>query len=111
MAQPPTLSLCMIVRDAESSLAAALASAQPFIDEVIVVDTGSRDATRDVARAAGAKVFDFPWCDSFSAARNYSLERATGGWLFWMDADDVLPPASGEELRRILADCPERNAA
>jgi hypothetical protein len=101
----------MIVRDAERSLAAALASARPFMDEIIVVDTGSRDATRRVAAEHGARLFDFPWCDDFSAARNHSLEQATSDWIFWMDADDVLPQASGRELRRVIQSCPAADAA
>ena len=106
-----TLSLCMIARDAEKSLGAALASARPFMDEIIVVDTGSRDATKQIAEKHGARVFDFPWCDSFAAARNYSLDQATGDWIFWMDADDVLPAASGQELRRLIDSCPQCDAA
>src|SRR5207244_8503320 len=97
-----TLSLCMIVRDAERSLAAALDSARPFVDEIIVIDTGSTDGTRKIAEDRGARVFDFVWRDDFSAARNYSLEQATGDWIFWMDADDVLPPQSGATLIRLI---------
>jgi glycosyltransferase involved in cell wall biosynthesis len=107
----PTLSLCMIVRDAETSLGRALASARPFMDEIVVVDTGSRDATKRIAVEHGARVFDFPWCDSFAAARNHSIDRATGDWVFWMDADDVLPASSGQELRRLVRACPNRDAA
>src|SRR5262249_33909437 len=58
-----------------------------------------------------ARVFDFIWEDDFSAARNYSLAQAKGDWILWMDADDILPPASGRELRRVIAACPQRNAA
>lgn len=101
----------MIVRNAERSLAAALASARPFVDEMVVVDTGSTDGTRQIAEQEGARVFDFPWCDSFSAARNHSLAQATGDWIFWMDADDLLSAESGQELRRKIAECPGRDAA
>jgi len=106
-----TISLCLIVRNAETTLGAALASAEPFVDELIVVDTGSTDRSREIARDCGARVFEFAWCDSFAAARNESLERARGDWIFWMDADDVLPPASGELLRRAVAEHPDRDAA
>jgi hypothetical protein len=107
----PTLSLCMIVRDAERSLGQALASARPYVDEMVIVETGSRDGTRDLVRQFGAQLFEFVWCDDFSAARNYSLEQATGDWILWIDADDVLPPESGAELRRRMAGCPGRDAA
>jgi tetratricopeptide (TPR) repeat protein len=59
----------------------------------------------------GARLFEFSWCDDFSAARNYSLERATGDWIFWMDADDVLPADSGHKLRQAIAEHPQRDAA
>jgi glycosyltransferase involved in cell wall biosynthesis len=101
----------MIVRDAERSLAAALQSARPFVDEMIVVDTGSTDRSRELAVQSGAQVFDFPWCDDFSAARNESLEKASADWVFWMDADDVLPAESGRELRRLVAAHPNRDVA
>src|SRR5436190_450999 len=106
-----TLSLCLIVRDGERSLAAALHSARPFMDEMVVVDTGSVDGSREIARQMGARLYEFPWCDDFSAARNYSLDQATGDWIFWMDADDILPPESGQELRRLVAGCPGRDTA
>src|SRR5262245_19565508 len=110
-AAAPTISLCMIVRDAEPSLGEALASARPFVDEIIVVDTGSVDRTRNIAQQHGARLFDFAWRDDFSAARNYSLQQATGDWIFWMDADDILPGPSGQELRRSIASHPQRDAA
>jgi glycosyltransferase involved in cell wall biosynthesis len=94
-----TISLCMIVRNEERVLGDCLASAKPWFDEIIVVDTGSTDRTVAIAQEHGARVFHFPWCDDFSAARNESLRHATGEWLFWMDADDTLPPESGRQLR------------
>lgn len=107
----PRLSLCMIVRDAERTIARALASVRPFVDELIVVDTGSSDRTRALAMQGGAQVFNFRWCDDFSAARNCSLERATGDWILWMDADDELLAESGPELQILMAGCPDRDAA
>lgn len=95
----PTLSLCMIVRDEERVLGECLKSATPWFDEVIIVDTGSTDRTVEIAKEFGARVFHFPWCDDFSAARNVSLSHARGDWVFWMDADDTLPPECGAKLR------------
>jgi GT2 family glycosyltransferase/tetratricopeptide (TPR) repeat protein len=98
----PALSLCMIVRDAEGTIGPCLQSVRPFVDEMIVVDTGSTDATIQIARSLGAKVFEFPWCDSFAIARNESLKNASGRWIFWMDADDTIDQANGNKLRQLV---------
>ena len=105
-AKGTTISLCMIVRDEERVLEQALVSAQPFFDEIIVVDTGSTDRTKEIAMKYASKVVDFEWVDSFAAARNESLKHATSDWIFWMDADDTLPPGSGAEIRRAAASAP-----
>jgi tetratricopeptide (TPR) repeat protein/glycosyltransferase involved in cell wall biosynthesis len=95
------LSLCMIVRDNARTVAACLESIRPWVDEMVVVDTGSLDDTPAIAARLGARVFHFPWCDSFSAARNESLRQARGRWLFWMDSDDTIDPANGRRLRAL----------
>jgi glycosyltransferase involved in cell wall biosynthesis len=99
----PTISLCMIVKNEERVLGDCLQSAKPYVDEIIIVDTGSTDRTVEIAQAHNARVFHFPWCDSFSAARNESLQHATGDWIFWMDADDTLPAQCGEKLHDLVA--------
>jgi tetratricopeptide (TPR) repeat protein len=107
----PRVSLCMIVKDEEENLPACLGSVADLVDEVVVVDTGSTDRTREVAARFGVRVFDFPWCDSFAAARNEGLRHATGGWIFWMDADDRLDEANRARLRTLFAGLGEDNAA
>jgi tetratricopeptide (TPR) repeat protein len=102
MAKSVRLSLCMIVRDSSRTLPACLGSIAPWVDEMVVVDTGSLDDTRSIAIQHGAKVFDFPWCDSFSAARNESLRHARGDWIFWMDSDDTISPENGRALRKLV---------
>ena len=97
------LSLCMIVRDEEECLGRCLESVQELVDEIIVVDTGSVDRTVEIAKGFGAKVGYFDWCDDFAAARNTSLELATGDWILWLDADDILPAESHSRIRRLLA--------
>lgn len=105
------LSLCLIARDEEARVGACLESIRPYVDEMVVVDTGSVDRTREIARDLGAHVFDLPWPDSFAAARNASLDQAHGDWIFWMDADDVITPESGELLRKLIQAHPDRQAA
>ena len=100
----PKISLCMIVRDsAHRRLPACLESIRPWVDEMIIVDTGSVDETPRIVESFGGKLFHFPWCDDFSAARNESLRHATGEWLFWMDSDDTIPPDCGRGLRKLVA--------
>jgi GT2 family glycosyltransferase/tetratricopeptide (TPR) repeat protein len=107
----PRVSLCLIVKDEEANLPDCLGSAADLVDEVVVVDTGSADRTKEVAARYGAKVFDFPWCDSFAAARNASLEHATGEWAFWLDADDRLDGDNRARLRALFAALGGENAA
>ncbi len=96
----------MIVRDEEHNLASSLVPLVGLFDEMVVADTGSKDRTREVAANLGARVFDVPWSDDFSAARNAALDRATGAWAFRLDADDHLDQAGREALRSLLANLP-----
>jgi GT2 family glycosyltransferase/Tfp pilus assembly protein PilF len=105
------VSMCMIVKNEEQNLPECLGSVEGLVDEVIVVDTGSTDATKDVARRLGAKVYDFAWVDSFAAARNESLRHATGEWVFWMDADDRIDEPNRERLRALFHGLGDENAA
>jgi len=102
-----TISLCMIVRDEEAVLGRCLASAAPVVDEIVIVDTGSTDGTKAVAAACGARVYDFEWTDDFAAARNFAFDQATGDWLMWMDADDVLPDSEREKFAAFKARIPD----
>ncbi|MBS1714221.1 MAG: glycosyltransferase [Armatimonadetes bacterium] len=97
-AQLADISLCMIVKDEARVIGDCLRSAEPFFKEIIVVDTGSTDGTQEIARSFGAKVYEHPWENSFSDARNRSLSYAKGSWIFWMDADDTLPMKTGEAI-------------
>jgi glycosyltransferase involved in cell wall biosynthesis len=106
------LSLCMIVRDEAENLADCLACVKDIVDEMIVVDTGSSDGTADLARNLGAKVFSFPWCDDFSAARNESIRHATGDYIIWLDADDRFDEENRSKIKRLKDSLPpERNLA
>jgi tetratricopeptide (TPR) repeat protein len=103
----PTLSVCLIVKNEESTLDRCLSSVQDAADEMVVVDTGSRDRTVEVARRHGAQVAHFEWCDDFAAARNYALGLATGDWILIMDADDEMEPGGAVSLRRCLDGRPQ----
>tara|TARA_R110000868_G_scaffold376770_1_gene641855 strand:+ start:2389 stop:7095 length:4707 start_codon:yes stop_codon:yes gene_type:complete len=100
---PHTLSLCMIVRDNEDTIGPCLESIRPWVDEIIIVDTGSKDRTPDICREYGAHMFEFPWCDDFSAARNESIKHALGKWVFWMDSDDTITEECGRKIKELAA--------
>ncbi|WP_339306083.1 glycosyltransferase [Paenibacillus sp. FSL L8-0435] len=93
------ISLCMIVKDEEELLPHCLASVQGAVDEIIVVDTDSSDRSAEIAQQYGALVVRFEWCEDFAAARNAGLERASGDWILFLDADEALDRAAREQIR------------
>ena len=106
LARRADISLCMIVRNEERVLADCLESFKPFFSQIVLVDTGSTDATREIAARHGAEVHEIEWPDSFAEARNESLKHAKGKWIFWTDADDTLSWASGEALLQAALEAP-----
>lgn len=96
------LTLCMIVRNEAHRLGTCLDSVAGLVDEIVIVDTGSTDQTVDIARQYGAVMGQFEWCDDFSAARNESLRLATGDWIMWLDADDILPAEYHGPIRELV---------
>ena len=94
-----TLALVMIVRDEERCIARCLASARPWVDEMVVLDTGSRDATPRLASAGGAAVHHAAWEDDFATARNAALAHTDARWRLVLDADEWLEVGSGARLR------------
>lgn len=99
----PRLSVCFIVKNEKKNLPRALASVKGVADEIIVVDTGSTDATIDIAKEAGAKVFEHEWSDDFSEARNFALDQATGDWVLQLDADEELETPNADHVRGLLS--------
>jgi len=97
-----SLSLCMIVKNEEQYLAHCLHSVASVVDEIIIVDTGSTDRTKAIALAFGAQCYDFPWTDDFAEARNVSLAKAKGDWIFVLDADEMVSPLDIPTLKNIL---------
>lgn len=86
----PLISLCMIVRDEAAFLEQAISSVAPIVSQIIVVDTGSQDDTKAIAQRLGATVIDYTWNGDFAAARNISLQHATGDWILVLDADEAI---------------------
>ncbi len=99
----PTISLCMIVKNEEQVLARCLSSAKPLVDEIIIVDTGSEDSTKEIARQFTDKVYDFVWIDHFAAARNFAFSKGTCDYLMWLDADDIVQPEDAKAFLELKA--------
>jgi glycosyltransferase involved in cell wall biosynthesis len=97
-----SVSVCMIVKNAQGALYRCLDSVKPIADEIIICDTGSTDRTIEIAREYTDQVHQIPWDDDFAAARNQSIRHATKDWILWIDADEHL--IGGEHLRKYLRD-------
>ncbi len=97
-----TLSICLIVKDEEVALPDCLESVKDIADEIVAVDTGSGDGTKQIALKYTRNVYDFKWRDDFSAARNFSFSKATGDFVMWLDADDVITAECAKEIRDIV---------
>ncbi len=96
------ISACTIVRDEAKNVGRWVECVRPFADEIIVVDTGSKDNTREIAKAAGARLYEFPWINDFAAAKNFALEQAKGNWIVMPDADEYFTEDSQRRLRSVV---------
>ena len=96
-----TLGLCMIVKNEQEILDRCLISTSNIFDEIIIVDTGSSDNTVNIAKNYTDKIYHFNWIDDFSKARNYAFDLSTTDYIMWLDADDVLPEDTKEELIKL----------
>lgn len=99
-----TLSLAMIVKDEAENLEKCLATARPHVDEIVVIDTGSTDGTQAIARRYADVFEEIEWPDSFSVARNYSFDLASGDYILWLDGDEHIPEAEHWNLLRQVLD-------
>jgi len=90
------------MKDEEENLPSWLESVRSFADEIIVVDTGSSDRTKEMAAAGGARVFDFVWQDDFGAAKNFAIDKAGGRWIAFLDADETFSVSSRQKVRPLL---------
>ncbi|WP_135554082.1 glycosyltransferase family 2 protein [Paenibacillus cymbidii] len=104
--RPASVSLCMIVKNEEETLERCLSSVADLVAEIVIVDTGSTDRTKEIAARFTDRIVDFQWVDDFSRARNFAFSLATQDYLMWLDADDVLLPADREKLALLLAAMP-----
>lgn len=96
-----SLSLCMIVKNEEAVLERILKPVSQVMDAILIADTGSSDRTKEIAEQYTSQVFDFPWCDDFSAPRNFLLEKVSTDYWMWLDADDVLDEENLERLKSL----------
>jgi tetratricopeptide (TPR) repeat protein len=96
------LSVAMVVRDAEESIVGSLESIRQVADEIVVVDTGSKDRTRELALPRSTRLLDFAWSDDFSAARNFCWNHVSGDWVFWLDAGEQLTAGAAQSLRELV---------
>ncbi|GAA3409167.1 glycosyltransferase [Paenibacillus hodogayensis] len=101
-----TVSLCMIVKNEENTLDRCLSSIGALVDEIVIVDTGSTDRTKEIAAKYTDRVYDFEWVDDFSVARNYAFDLASEEFIMWLDADDILLPEDGERFARLVGALP-----
>lgn len=106
------ISACYIVKDNAAELKTSLSSLKNFVQEIIVVDTGSSDNTVQVAKKFGAKVFHQAWQDDFSAPRNFALKKASGDWVIFLDADEYFSEETAKNIPAVVerADQFDKNA-
>lgn len=98
---PIAISLCMIVKNEVEVLSRCLDTIRDVVEEIIIVDTGSTDATKKVAQQYTAKIYDFEWIDDFSAARNFAFSKATKEYILWLDADDIIAKEDTTKLLQL----------
>ncbi len=105
---PKTLSVALITRNEAANLPRALVSVR-WANEIVVVDSGSTDATLEIARNAGARVFEEPW-KGFAAQKNSAIARTTGDWILSLDSDEEVSPELASEIQKLLAGEPAFSA-
>ncbi len=101
MPRSPGLSVCMIVKNESANLAQALDGFSSFADEIIVVDTGSSDNTKEIAARFTSRIYHFDWVDDFAAARNFAMSKAGKRYQLWVDADDRITLENGRRIEAL----------
>lgn len=101
------ISLCMIVKNEEKNLYKCLNSVKKYVDEIIIVDTGSNDKTKEIAKQFTQSIYDFAWSDDFSKARNFSLEKAKYDWILVLDGDEEIIQFDDIKVKEIIKEYPK----
>lgn len=103
------ISLCVICKNEEKTIARCIQSVKEMVDEIVIVDTGSTDSTMEVAKKEGAKLYQIAWENDFAKARNYAIDKATGDWIIFLDADEYVGEGTAQYIRPTLEQCKEKN--
>ncbi|AGY77288.1 glycosyltransferase [Clostridium autoethanogenum] len=103
------LTLCMIVKNEEENLKNCLSKIANFVDEIVIVDTGSKDSTKSIALEFTDKIYDFKWCSDFSKARNFSISKALNDWILILDADEFVTQFSTYNIDRFINNSSNKN--
>lgn len=100
------LSICIITKNEEQNIARCLQCLKPYDFEIVVVDTGSTDRTREIASTYTGNVYDFAWCDDFATAKNYAISKATNPYVMVLDSDEFVERMDVQKLEHLLAQNP-----
>jgi hypothetical protein len=101
----------MIVKNEEDNLKSCLSQLVNFVDEIIIVDTGSNDSTKAIASKFTDKIYDFKWCSDFSKARNFSISKASNDWILVLDADEFSVDFNRDNVNKFINDFSRKNKA
>lgn len=102
------LSVCIITKNEQQNIERCLKSLEPYPFEIVLVDTGSTDNTKEIALKYTPHVYDFAWCDDFAAAKNYAVSRAENEYVMVLDSDEFLEPLETEKLKQLVLQHPEQ---